>query len=758
MRILELSLRNYRVFEEVDLELPAHVIGIFGTNGSGKSTLMEAILFCLYGRARTAKDQIRTQGVLTDCAVRVSFEHSGRQYAVVRTIKGKNHQTDAELYAGDLQVAAGVTEVDGEIQRLLRMDQQVFRASVFAEQKQLDAFSDVTKAKRKEMVLRLLGIRPVDDARTAARKQARDTKGNADRLAGALPDLSEQEKVLAEAAARAKEAEERAAEAAEALREAEGRATSARDAFEVSDGIRQRVEKLAVERAATAERAESLDGQRADLDGRIAVLRRDLAVLPELDEERAALEGAADRLAAARRLTEVADEVRQLEVQVGELPDVDTAAALAELEAAEAAREAAREEAHRARSLEERARDDLAGGEAALKRAGEADPKQPCPTCGRSLGDDFRQYVAHCRQEVAERKRRQREAAGALRAAEEGARAADEGYRKAVAGGEEVRAAADTRANIERQLGKARARLGELAQPFGEELPDLTLLQEHARRATEVDRRLAELGAERKHLSQAEQDLQGIGAELTRCTARIEELDRDAAALAFDPEDHARLRKELEESELLLEQARVAEREATGGAARAAQEVGRLEGALAQARETAARLDELREEARYLQRVSLLLDGFRDNLVSRIGPELSREAEAMFRDLTNHEYEDLMIDDETLAIHIADGARFFPVERFSGSEADLANLALRVAISMHLSRMSGADIGMMVLDEVLGSLDVERKDLFVQAMGRLASRFHQLFVITHAEQIKDQFPASIEVRKGGRRRSTAMLV
>jgi DNA repair exonuclease SbcCD ATPase subunit len=63
-----------------------------------------------------------------------------------------------------------------------------------------------------------------------------------------------------------------------------------------------------------------------------------------------------------------------------------------------------------------------------------------------------------------------------------------------------------------------------------------------------------------------------------------------------------------------------------------------------------------------------------------------------------------------------------------------------------------------VLDEVLGSLDQERKDLLVQAMGRLASRFHQLFVITHAEQVKDQFPAAILVRKTGRRRSAAILV
>jgi exonuclease SbcC len=758
MRLLELSLRNYRVFEEVDLELPAQVIGIFGPNGGGKSSLLESVLFALYGRARTPKDQIRTDGILTDCAVRVGFEHGGRQYAVVRTIKGKNHHTDAELFAGDLQLASGVTEVDAEIQRLLRMDQQIFRASVFAEQKQLDAFSDVTKGRRKEMVLRLLGIRPVDDARTAARKEARDTKGSADKLAGALPDLAEQEAALAQAKERAREAEERAARAGEALVEAEARAKAARAAFEESDRIRQLVEVLAVERAATAERVEALEVQRSGLADRIERLRDDLEALSALEEEARSLSGVAELVTAARRLTEMAQELREVEAQLAQLPEVDAADALAELEASESLRETAREEAARARSAHERAGEDLAAAEATLERAGAADPSEPCPTCGRPLGDDFKQYVAHCRREVAEKKRREKEAAGILGAAERELRAAEDRSRHAAARGEETRKATEARSRLDEQLEKGRLRLREVAEPFGEELPDVPLLQERARRASEVDRRLAELSAERKHLTQAEKDLDGIASEVARCATRIEELDRDAAGLAFDEEDHSRLRKERDESERLLEQARAQAREAGTAVAQAAEVLGRLEGALAQARETAARVEGLREEARYLQRVSMLLDGFRDHLVSRIGPELSREAEALFRHLTNHEYEDLRIDDETLAIHIADGGRFFPVERFSGSETDLANLALRVAISIHLSRMSGADVGMMVLDEVLGSLDVERKDLFVQTMGRLSSRFHQLFVITHAEQVKDQFPASIEVRKTGRRRSTAVLV
>jgi exonuclease SbcC len=186
--------------------------------------------------------------------------------------------------------------------------------------------------------------------------------------------------------------------------------------------------------------------------------------------------------------------------------------------------------------------------------------------------------------------------------------------------------------------------------------------------------------------------------------------------------------------------------------------VARLEAGIEQVKELAERIDQAREEARYVDRVSLLLGGFRDHLVARIGPELSREAEAIFRELTNHEYEDLKIDEDDLSIQIADAGTYFPTERFSGSEVDLANLALRVAISQHLSRMAGTDLGMMVLDEVMGSLDAERKDLFVQAIGRLSGHFHQLFVITHAEQVKDQFPASVEIRKTGRRRSEAVLV
>jgi exonuclease SbcC len=755
VRIRDLSLRNYRVFEAVDLELPARVIGIFGPNGVGKSTLVESIQFALYGRSRTDKKLIRTHGVLTDAAVRLVFEHGGQPYEVRRTIRGKSHQVDAELFVGDVQLASGVTEVDAEIHRLLGMDHKVFRASVFAEQKQLDAFSEYRPGERKEMVLRLLGIRPVDEARTAARKRARDRKAQADELAGALPDQADQEAELVRARASEAEWKERVTGARKALEEAEARAGVANEAFEESDRVRERVEQIAIERRGAEQQAEHLLARHTELTERIETIQTELVELPALEAEREALADAADRLAAAKRLAEVAEEAGLLQAELEALSPVNAEPARAERDAVEAELKDAQRAATRAESTHERAEEELARAEKALARATNADPSQPCPTCGRPLGEDFTEYVSHCRKEVEGRTRTAGEAARSTEKAAAALKTVERRYRDAVRVSEGATRASDDRSRIEDQLARARGRFDDLAGPFGGELPDVESLAANAARSRLVETRLAELVTERKRLAEARADVEKAALALAECRSTMTSLDREEGGLAFDSEEHARRRKERDEAGRLLDQARTRERQASDAFRDAAARVKELRAAIRKVKEIAARAGELREEARLLGRVSGLLEGFRTFLYGRIMPQLSRDAEALFRELTNHEYEDLRIDEETLAIQIADAGRYFSIERFSGSEADLANLALRVGISQHLSRMWEADVGMMVLDEVLGGLDAERKDLFVQAVGRLSGRFHQLFVITHAEQVKDHFPASIEVRKVGRRRSEA---
>jgi len=98
------------------------------------------------------------------------------------------------------------------------------------------------------------------------------------------------------------------------------------------------------------------------------------------------------------------------------------------------------------------------------------------------------------------------------------------------------------------------------------------------------------------------------------------------------------------------------------------------------------------------------------------------------------------------------------MDRFSGSETDLANLALRVAISEHVRFQSGGAVGLLVLDEVFGPLDDDRKERMLMALERLRGRFRQVLVVTHANDIKDQLPNAIQVVKLPGRRATARLL
>ncbi|MDQ4097891.1 MAG: SMC family ATPase, partial [Actinomycetota bacterium] len=208
MRVIRLYLRNYRVYEEpVELELPPGLVGVYGLNGSGKSTLLESIRFALFGRARTSLDQVRTADVNAECVVEVEFEHEGHLYVVRRSITGANSTVKASAQADGLHVAEGARDTSRYVFSILGMDDVAFRASVFAEQKQLAALSQQRPEERRRLVLQLLGITPVDAARDRARKEAREAEQQVARVRALLPDL---EAVRAEAASRQAEAEEAA--------------------------------------------------------------------------------------------------------------------------------------------------------------------------------------------------------------------------------------------------------------------------------------------------------------------------------------------------------------------------------------------------------------------------------------------------------------------------------------------------------------------------------------------------------------------
>ena len=102
---------------------------------------------------------------------------------------------------------------------------------------------------------------------------------------------------------------------------------------------------------------------------------------------------------------------------------------------------------------------------------------------------------------------------------------------------------------------------------------------------------------------------------------------------------------------------------------------------------------------------------------------------------------------ETLEIILSDelGSRDYSL--FSGGEAFRANLAIRIALSKLLARRAGAALQTLIIDEGFGTQDTQGRERLVQAITSIQHDFERILVITHIDELKDLFPARIEVEK-----------
>jgi exonuclease SbcC len=102
---------------------------------------------------------------------------------------------------------------------------------------------------------------------------------------------------------------------------------------------------------------------------------------------------------------------------------------------------------------------------------------------------------------------------------------------------------------------------------------------------------------------------------------------------------------------------------------------------------------------------------------------------------------------ETLEIKIADELGTRPYENYSGGEQFRVNFAIRVALSKLLARRAGAQLQTLVIDEGFGTQDTQGRERLVEAINAIQDDFARVLVITHIDELKDAFPARIEVSK-----------
>ncbi len=776
MRLHRLRLVNFRQHADTEIELGPGLTGIIGPNGAGKTTLLEAIAWAIYGAAaaRGTNETIRFARAEPRSPVRVELEFglAGHTLRVVRTLGNASVFVD-----GDEQAAAttirGATDY---LERLLGMSRDEFFNTFFTGQKELQFLAQLGAGERGRFLAQVLGYERLRIAQQHARTRRNELRHEIDGLRTGMPDPSALRAALDRARGRREEAraaldaartEHTIAQAgldgvaprwatAQAAQERAGQLEHAREmaAHEYRDAVRA-WSRADQELTAVGQAENELQRLRIELTplGELVQECDRLSELARLDERRRVLGRTVDELRveigqAEQRLEKLDQAPQFAERFRAEL--VELRAELATVESSvERERDAWQQDRQEVRTRLQTYKDRTSELQQQLDQLREAGPEGTCPTCDRPLHDHFDQVMRGLEDEWEslvqdgkwlKKRESQLERKPTALVDGEGRRAhllaaiearAEKLTRSAQAAEEREKLGAEHQRKTERLAGLEseveRIPAGydaELHRRAEERLEALRSLEREAARLEALSSRRSRLEAEREEAS-----TRRFAAE-ARGKAVREELE----ALGFDRAGAEALRLEHERSLDAVRRSEIHMTEATGRSDAAEEAVQAAERDAASYDEKKALLDGLQVERRHNDELDAAFNRLRIELNARVRPELSELASAFLADITAGRYTALEID-ESYNVLVLDEGEEKPV--ISGGEEDVANLVLRLAISQMIAERAGHSLGVLVLDEVFGSLDVDRRDNVIQLLRGLTGRFEQVILISHIEAIRD---------------------
>ncbi len=799
MILKHLRLRNFRRYADLFLEFPENVIGIIGRNGAGKSTLLEAMAWALYGSraARTDKMFIRRQQApaAEPCEVELAFSLAGEDYVVQRALRGANGAIEAVLYRAGQSESMAVREsgVNAEIARLLGLDYKSFEVSIFAKQKELAALSTLTDEPRRKLVSRLIDLEAIDLARQRVlddanqkRKFLEGARAHQTNLVELQQQLSglQVERAVSEELLQSRQKEEQhwAQQAGNerALWEEESRR---RDQFQRLTAQQQNAQGQAQVVQQQIQHTEKEKQELAAHQTTIAVLQPARPEAEKLRREKEALE--AQRSALMERegkqklANNLAEQVAALQNEAAPLQH-----ALAGLQAlaqqdreTETRRQEAQVHLQKCRAEEKILSNQQSAIEARgkelkerMQRVHTLGPDSPCPICTRPLLEhyppvmaEFEKNLQALRQEYSAFAEQKKAAMMRLQEAERVEKALQEEKQRLSAEREKFRQQQDRLAAVQKHLAALQQQLAAVQN-------DMLLLGVIVFDQARYEQAEAELRAAEKKVHQL-LHLEGLAANLPALEGRTAQLQNklqelhaagaslknEIAALQFREELYWARQRAYDEARAEHLRCQKLAGEAQAAAAALAARVSQLEAMLAQAQERAAQIAQTEREMNLLEALQEHFKTFRAEMAGRLRPLIAGRASEILRLATNGRYTLLELD-ESYNIFLFDQNHRYALERFSGGEQDLLNLCLRVAISQVIAQRSGRPpLQALVLDEIFGSQDEERKFLLLATLQHLSGYFRQIFLITHEQAIKDNLPVVFEVQMNGECSEVKML-
>jgi exonuclease SbcC len=685
-----MSMRNFRQYQEVDIEFSAGLIGITGTNGAGKTTLIEAITFALYGTkaVRGKLEDLKTKGVEKEkVSVELVCSIGSEVYRIVRT------PTDAKFFVAGA-AEAGITgsrDVTNQIVQLLGMNLEEFSATFLTEQKGLEFLSGKKGAtEREKFIVRMMGFDKLELMHEELREQRKERKQRVAGFEAGLGSRIELEQRLEQEQAKLHVLEEKLKEKTAVIEQVKLRAEEERKKFELleKEFALYRTRKEAVVLCQTrfedaTQRLQQFDARLKAIDDTVVFgkpyrsFREDAARHPDAAPEHI--------------MRQITERVATLEAQLTTLT-----AARSRFETDRKVSRARAEEKLVVLSKHVVAEQKKLASFEGLTKQGAA-----CPTCGQALGAHSKKVIADITQEITK---------------------------------------------LEAAIQEEKAALELVLQPSAAE-HDLILQYQDVEKVLKEEKQavpqaelLKNLVAEAA-LIKTQQD--SIRNELVSLDELLRIKRKELTELSFSEQSHTAAKTAVSAAESMVGVARSDKLMVEGDCKTIQAQVERTAEALLVFDQKQAGLASLRKELLVFDEADTTLTAFRKSVNESIRPRIAALASEFLSELTEARYNEVFIGPD-FAPTVYDGGDIKSV--ISGGETDILHLCVRLALSQLLAERAGQTFNLLILDEVFGSLDTQRRQNVLQLLEKLSQRFEQILIITHMDDIRDAVDAVLEVR------------
>lgn len=679
MILKSIHLKNFRKFKDSYIEFPDGVTGIVGLNGVGKSTLFEGVAWVLYGpvAARTATDQIKREGTTPSepCHIELDFIFDDDHYHVVREMSGKNLQALGSATVNGKLAATGAEVLSKFIQKRLGMDWKSFYTSIFAKQKELNTLSSMNPSERRQLILRMLGINVVEEIISEIRSDTKEKKALVEKLSEDLIDEKGQDKITLYE------------------QEIQNQQKKQKDLIRDIDEQKRRLHTIEKEREKT----------KKECDAKKLSYEKLLMTAQRLDEKKSRFERKQRLQKDITELEKTLDERHQvIEKQKQKLTlfknlEKDLGTFEQQQEKNTSLTQSVLKKQEHNKTLLHQLRNDIKEITTKKHHIETMGPQAKCPTCERVLGQQHQSLLVTYTQELTKKNH------DADQLTEEGKKLQMEFDR----------------------LSREKQALQKKGTYLRNQVIEREKLQSFLHHGSE------EIKREKQELENKKKEEKTIGTiefdeqEYRQIRIQVSEAYK-TYQLALSKLDDIKEKHQ----EIIIEL-----KEQEGKKNLVGQQIKTYEKNIEEQKRLLKKLQNERNESQRLSMLSEVMDSYRTYLISQVRPTLSSHASALFDELTEGKYSQIELDEDYNLI-VYDRGVPYTIERFSGGEEDLANLCIRLAISEIITERAGSVFQFIILDEIFGSQDQIRKQNIIKALNNYSSKFRQIFLITHVEDIK----------------------